>query len=220
MVVIYATVDEAVAQDSHFPERLGLFTIIVLGETVIAVSYGVAVPLADLRTVVVAASGFAISVAAWWLYFWRYDERLLDRALRAPDEERFEARQQGIAYVFSHYGVHAGIVAAGVGIAVAIESALAAHPPSFGGLVALCGGVATFLFSSSFCHRAISELIDRRMARTRRALAAVLLLLVPVGTVAPSVAIVPVIALALLGLIVYEARLGPGSRTKPASEAG
>ena len=60
------------AHPSHLPERLGLFTIIVLGEAVLGVVIG-GVHAEEAR--LAFAVGFALPVGIWWFYF-----RLLDRA--------------------------------------------------------------------------------------------------------------------------------------------
>lgn len=53
----------------HIEERFGLFTIIVLGEAVIAVVAGTDVKDWAGDAVVVATFGFAGAVALWWIYF-------------------------------------------------------------------------------------------------------------------------------------------------------
>ncbi|GAA3157674.1 hypothetical protein GCM10020001_097110 [Nonomuraea salmonea] len=57
----------------HIAERYGLFTIILLGESVLAVSRGVAAAMeageVGGRFVVVAVSGLVVLFALWWLYF-------------------------------------------------------------------------------------------------------------------------------------------------------
>ncbi|MDE0221720.1 MAG: low temperature requirement protein A [Spirochaetaceae bacterium] len=59
------------AHPTHLPERLGLFTIIVLGEAVLGVVVGGV--RAEARLAV--AIGFSLPVGIWWFYF-----RLLDRS--------------------------------------------------------------------------------------------------------------------------------------------
>ena len=67
------------AHPSHLPERLGLFTIIVLGEAVLGIVVG-AVHLAGSPPARLAVTmGFALPVGIWWFYF-----RLLDRAELGP----------------------------------------------------------------------------------------------------------------------------------------
>ena len=67
------------AHPSHLPERLGLFTIIVLGEAVLGIVVG-AVHLAGSPPARLAVTmSFALPVGIWWFYF-----RLLDRAELRP----------------------------------------------------------------------------------------------------------------------------------------
>jgi low temperature requirement protein LtrA len=56
-------------QMDHLVERFGLFTIIVLGETVLAVVVGVAHAHWVASAVVFAAIGMTISFSLWWIYF-------------------------------------------------------------------------------------------------------------------------------------------------------
>ena len=56
-------------QMNHLVERFGLFTIIVLGETVLAVVVGVAHAHWEATAVIFAAIGMTISFSLWWIYF-------------------------------------------------------------------------------------------------------------------------------------------------------
>ena len=54
----------------HLPERLGLFTIIVLGETIVGVVSGLAeIHHLTLEIGVVGLLGMALAFGLWWLYF-------------------------------------------------------------------------------------------------------------------------------------------------------
>jgi len=54
---------------SHVPERLGLFTIIVLGESIVAVVRGVAEQEWNFSSTLIALLGLSIAFSFWWLYF-------------------------------------------------------------------------------------------------------------------------------------------------------
>jgi low temperature requirement protein LtrA len=54
---------------SHIPERFALFTIIVLGESVVAVALGVAGSDWELSSAAGAALGFLAVACLWWTYF-------------------------------------------------------------------------------------------------------------------------------------------------------
>lgn len=53
----------------HLPERFGLFTIIVLGEAIIAVVNGVSEQQWDVQSAICAVFGFCIAFGLWWIYF-------------------------------------------------------------------------------------------------------------------------------------------------------
>ncbi|GAB3979905.1 low temperature requirement protein A [Actinoallomurus acanthiterrae] len=98
----------------HIAERYGLFTIILLGESVLAVSSGVAGALetAEIngRLVVIAVSGLVLLFAIWWLYF-------LVPAGAGLDERRHRSYRWG----YGHYGIFAALAALGAGLKIAVE---------------------------------------------------------------------------------------------------
>jgi low temperature requirement protein LtrA len=73
-------------EPAHFAERLMLFLIIALGETIVAAGVTAShleLTAARLAAVVVA---FGIAVLLWWLYFHIHAERTLSRLKEAEDE--------------------------------------------------------------------------------------------------------------------------------------
>ena len=105
----------------HMAERYGLFTIIVLGESILAATTGVQVAidndqrLRDLAPVVVG--GLLIVFAMWWIYFDMPRERAAE-ALRAV----FDGRSAGaFSWGYGHYFVFAAAAATGSGLAVAVD---------------------------------------------------------------------------------------------------
>jgi low temperature requirement protein LtrA len=97
-----------------FPERFGLLTMIVLGETVAGVIRGVATSNAQTGlsagTIVEAAAGLAIGFGLWWLYF--------DFIARRPTRPVFAA---ALTWVYLHIASLSGIIVVGVAIAQALE---------------------------------------------------------------------------------------------------
>jgi low temperature requirement protein LtrA len=97
----------------HIAERYGLFTIIMLGETVSAATVAVRAGLdtgthvADL--VSLAAAGIVIVFALWWLYFDRSAHGLLT-SLRTS-----------ILWGYGHYFIFAAAAAVGAGLAVSVD---------------------------------------------------------------------------------------------------
>jgi low temperature requirement protein LtrA len=128
------SVPERTFDVGHIPERYGLFTIIVLGEAIIAVGRGTADSQWSSHAVFAALSGFAIAVAIWGTYFARHNASLLLRG-----------RPWAFLWGYGHLFVWAAIAMTGVGIelAIAASEARQAMPP--GQRLVLCGGLALFL---------------------------------------------------------------------------
>ncbi|WP_433319146.1 low temperature requirement protein A [Micromonospora sp. CA-269861] len=95
---------------AHITERYGLFTLIVLGEAVGAVSLAIQDGLNagehDLWSL--AAAGAVIVFALWWLYF--------DRPNEAPDRQPYS-----LIWGYGHYLVFAAIAAVGAGLGVSVD---------------------------------------------------------------------------------------------------
>jgi low temperature requirement protein LtrA len=96
---------------SHSPERVGLFTIIVFGESVLAVVVGTTTVSWELESGAAAALGFAVAGALWWIYFDYVDSSLVKRSIAA-----------GQTYLYAHLPLLIGLAALGAGVKLAIEA--------------------------------------------------------------------------------------------------
>ncbi|MDX6593506.1 MAG: hypothetical protein QOJ13_2702 [Gaiellales bacterium] len=107
----------------HIAERYGLFTIIVLGESVLAASFAVQGALdagdrlAELGAI--AFGGLLIVFAMWWVYFDQPAEHVVERARRGMTGTPRGAFLWG----YGHYAVFASAAATGAGIALAVDQA-------------------------------------------------------------------------------------------------
>lgn len=126
---------------SHIPERFGLFTIIVLGESVVLVATGLSEVSWGTSSLLAAALGFGIAAALWWIYF----DFTETSAIR---ERRLWAGQ---VYVYGHLVIVLSLTAVAVGIQQTILATGEGPPPS-GARLALCGGVALFMLSTAAIH--------------------------------------------------------------------
>lgn len=97
---------------AHLPERFGLFTLIVLGETILAVVRGVSRVQWQAESVIAAVLAFGMAVCLWWLYF-TYIEV-------APFVSNLGSGQP---YIYVHLPIVLGVVVAGVGLEHAIIEA-------------------------------------------------------------------------------------------------
>jgi low temperature requirement protein LtrA len=100
----------------HISERYGLFTIIVLGETIAAATVAVKSGL-DENDVLgellpIAAGGLLIVFAAWWIYF------------VVPIHGHLRSNGQAYLWGYGHYLIFASAAAIGAGLEVAVEQAV------------------------------------------------------------------------------------------------
>jgi low temperature requirement protein LtrA len=170
---------------SHLSERFGLFVLIALGESVVAIGAS-ASPLEPAVCSAVAAA-FALSCGLWWVYF-NYAADAVRHALATA------AVQVDITRLVLSYG-HLSFIAAIIGVSVGMHEAVA-HPGTplswaFAGL--LGGGTSLYLATFGFTRWAMFRLVSV----TRLAAAVVVLAALPLLAVVPAVA-----GLALLAVIV------------------
>ncbi|MFE2538187.1 low temperature requirement protein A [Streptomyces sp. NPDC059371] len=97
----------------HIAERYGLFTIIVLGETIAAATVAVksAVDEHDAlgELLPIAAGGLLIVFSAWWIYF------------VVPIHGHLRSSGQAFQWGYGHYLIFASAAAIGAGLEVAVE---------------------------------------------------------------------------------------------------
>ncbi|WP_162793304.1 low temperature requirement protein A [Streptomyces globosus] len=100
----------------HIAERYGLFTIIVLGETIAASTVAVQSALDEHEALdlllPIAAGGLLLVFSAWWIYF------------AVPAHDRLRTNREAIPWGYGHYVVFASAAAIGAGIEVAVEHAV------------------------------------------------------------------------------------------------
>jgi low temperature requirement protein LtrA len=126
---------------AHLPERYGLFSIILLGEAMVAIMSGMAQQEGwSIGAAVSAVMGMALIFAIWWWYFDGVDA-VAERRVRSPREvARFHA------WSYLHFPLYLGIAVTGVGIEHAIASARLA-PLHADEAWILCTAVAVVMLS-------------------------------------------------------------------------
>jgi low temperature requirement protein LtrA len=185
----------------HIVERYGLFTLIVLGESVLSatVAFQSALDagqaLGDL--IGIAVGGLLIVFSMWWLYFAQPAEDLLERA---RDEFGITSWHESFVWGYGHYVVFASAAAVGAGIAVAVDQAgHRAEISSRRATLAVAIPVALFLLSVWALHLGTPS-----RAHVRRAIPVVAVLVVVLAAVGAPVLVVGLI---LAGLVVADAVL-------------
>ena len=146
----------------HMPERFGLLTIILLGESVVALG----APMSDASwttlTIPVAVLGFVTLAAAWWLYFTLMDERIVGTDL---------GHGQGIIY--GHLPLYAGLAIFANFVRFAINPVLTVSDH----VIMALAGAGLFLSALWFIH-------GSEMLKARQASVAILVFLLGAGGLA------------------------------------
>jgi low temperature requirement protein LtrA len=129
----------------HIVERYGLFTIIVLGETMFASTIAVQSALDENEALgellPIAGGGLLIIFSAWWIYF------------AVPAHERLVSNRQAIPWGYGHVLIFGSAAAIGAGIEVSIEHVVGkAHISAVAANAAVTVPVALFLFTVWLLH--------------------------------------------------------------------
>lgn len=160
----YITIRDVPAQISHMPERFGLFIIIVLGETVIAVGGSVQEFTWHTREVIGAVSSFVVVVSMWWLYFNRADSEVINRAVSSG---RKRDLLFSYVYGYSHVLVALGAILGAASYIATIEAALHQEPIPHRVYVISSLSLAIYLLGTVLNHWATPHSIDPRQAWLR-----------------------------------------------------
>jgi low temperature requirement protein LtrA len=99
---------------SHLPERFGLFTILVLGESIAALVVGLSHREWAATPVTTVAMGMGLATALWWLYFDNAKGSVVRRDARVTRTWR------PTAWIYTHLPVAAGLAAFGVTLEIAV----------------------------------------------------------------------------------------------------
>jgi low temperature requirement protein LtrA len=182
---------------SHLPERWALFTLIVLGESVVAVAVATAGAHWHFTSAAVAVLGFAAVAAIWWLYF----DRQAGVALRG-------STMSVVVYSYAHLPLLVGLAAMSAGLRLGIERAGRDHL-GVGATAAFVGGAVLFIVSL-IGTRLVTVRGSHRLGSSLKLTAAGLLVLVLAAeSLLPPVAIAALLAAVLASLVFLERRLWP-----------
>lgn len=163
---------------SHLPERMGLFTLIVLGESIVGIVNGMTEQIWDVYSVIEASLGLCISFSLWWLYF--------DSTGRLPIQI---LREKGrislyLIWLYTHFPLVVAITAVGVGIRRLVSSDQ--HSVlSTSDLWLICGSVAISLISQSVLHfisidRDTHDFTRRKKFAISRIVSAIVIISIPI----------------------------------------
>jgi low temperature requirement protein LtrA len=186
----------------HLPERFGLLTLIVLGESVLAVVLGVSKISWDTGSAAAAAMGFLVAAALWWIYFDFLDEGALTaRGIFG-----------GLTYTYMNYFVVVGLAALGAGVKLAILSSGGDHHYD-GTSWILSAGLALTMVGLGVIQLVAGTVVIDTDVVLRLVTAAIALVLIPFGL--SPLAVVSIFAGVLAAQVVYELARHE-SHTRPA----
>ncbi len=136
----------------HLPERFGLFTLILLGESVVSLMRGVESQESwPLQAFLSAVSGMVLLFAVWWVYF---------DGIGAVEHQHVRTRRDAVRFhvwSYAHLPLALGIVVLGVGIERTVTAAARASLPRMdvlimAGAAALIAGALGVIAATSGRH--------------------------------------------------------------------
>jgi low temperature requirement protein LtrA len=142
----------------HIAERYQLFTIIVLGEMILATTQAISASVDangfSFDLVLVLVSGLLVVFGLWWLYFKRPMVHSLER-------------RTAFWFGYAHFAVFAGVAAAGAAVAVMVEQIESSdHVSPRTSVLLLSSSIGLYLLSVASIH----ALADRSWSTMRSAL--------------------------------------------------
>jgi low temperature requirement protein LtrA len=188
---------------THLPERWALFTLIVLGESVVAVAVGTSGQHWRAESVSAAVLGFAAVACVWWLYF----DHQASVALRG-------STMSIVVYSYAHIPLLMGLAAMSAGVRMLIDrssqTSLGAGPS-----VALLGGAGLFLVSLVGTRVVTVHGQHRRGVSLKVLASALILALLAAQSMLPPLVLAGGLALILAGVVVAERLLITRSSLNP-----
>ncbi|MGI9665887.1 MAG: low temperature requirement protein A [Acidimicrobiia bacterium] len=176
---------------SHLPERFGLFTILVLGETIVAVTLGLSHVSWQVATSIAGIFGIAIATGLWWIHFDNVDGFVVRRR---GDEKTWRPT----VWIYTHAPLAIGIAMVGIGVEHAIIAADADHSYHTEERWVLVGGAIIALAAMSVIeiasNRQAGEVVRRRIVGNR-------VLSIPVLAIIGILALGPAITVILVAAV-------------------
>ena len=183
---------------AHWSERHGLFIILAIGESVVAIGVGAAQKPISVPLVVAAILGVAVAISLWWLYFDVVSLAAEHRLAKAQGQARAQLAVE--AYTYGHFPLVAGIVLAALGVEGVVAHAGEGEPLGAFYALPLFGGVMLYLAGQLLFKRRVHG----ALSLPRLVTIGVLLAALPAAVALPPLAGLTGLVLILAGLIVVE----------------
>jgi low temperature requirement protein LtrA len=183
---------------AHLTERHGLFIILAIGESLVAIGAGAAQQPISTPLLVAAVLGVATAVGLWWLYFDMVSLAAEQRLAEAQGQARVDLAVE--AYTYGHFPIVAGIVLAALGLEGVLAHAGETRPLGAFYALPLFGGVALYLAGQLLFKRRMHH----QLSLPRLVATGVLLAALPAAVVLPPLVGLAGLVLILVVLIVVE----------------
>ena len=192
------TIEKIPPNMTHTTERIGLFTIIVLGESIVGVVDGVAQTQWSFTSVAIAILGLAIAFSFWWMYFDTVD----NSPLKGMKKGKIKI---ALTWLYFHLPLAIGLTATGVGVEKMIHGV--EHELAIGDKFLFCFSVTLCLFVLGAIHWTSYDLGQTKCKRTltfyRLGAAALILALGWAASSISSLTIILLVALACVAQVVF-----------------
>jgi low temperature requirement protein LtrA len=172
---------------SHVRERLALFTMIVLGESVVTIALGAQDEHWNTREALTATCGFLLVACLWWVYF--------DGGV---EEQLGGRRHAAELYTRLHVPLLLSLTAVGAGVHLLIE------PSGAGAAWAFDGGAALYLLCVTLAQSLTCSGLRAGVRGARLICVALLVLCASQAAALDRVGLAALSAAALTTLVVYE----------------
>ncbi|MFG2059029.1 low temperature requirement protein A [Micromonospora sp. NPDC048930] len=179
----------------HLAERVQLFILIALGESLLRTGTALGAEPNDTVHLLALVNAFLGSVALWWIYF----DRVAEAAGRVIDESPDPGRLGRSAYSYLHLPMVAGIIATAVGDELTI-----AHPtghPTAPSITNVLAGPALFLAG----HVLFLWAVLGELSRPRLIAIGALVALTPIGLIGPPLLLAGLATVVLVALAAWDA---------------
>jgi low temperature requirement protein LtrA len=186
----------------HVRERFALFTMIVLGESIVAVAIASGERAWTARSAITGGLAFAAVAGLWWVYF--------DGGLDAGFSKRPGAPE---LYTRVHIPLLLALTAVGAGAQLLIQPT--GPHASAAGAWAFDGGASVYLLCLTINQRLTQAGLRRHVPLARAACAALLLTAASLDAASSTLTTAAISAGGLLTLVLFEIRTGLEEPTDP-----
>ncbi|MEC3913877.1 low temperature requirement protein A [Nocardia sp. CDC160] len=182
-------------ETDHLRERFGLFTIVILGESVLGFTNGLATARTAGWAAVTAAAAFALTVGLWWSYFNGSGIR--------PGSHTELARTGKLLHVFTfgHLPMLLALALTGASMGMAVTGG-GSHLNTTAA-DCIVGGVIVYLVSVSVVRAAFTG-IREGVVVIRLVTAVLVAALLPIATHVPVAGLLTVLAALVIGSVIVE----------------